>query len=57
MNEAIARRRSALSFMRKKVEAENVTPYSIVDINYLAEDADWEVVGLIDASRIHYNHY
>jgi hypothetical protein len=31
---------------------ENVKLYSIVDIEYLAEDADWEVVDRFGATRM-----
>ena len=51
MNESIAKRKSIRSFADKKVEPENVKPYSIVGIGYLAEDADLEAVDRFDASR------
>ena len=57
MIEAIAKRKSIRSFADKKVEPENVKPYSIVGIGYPAEDADLEAVDRFDASRIHYNKY
>ena len=57
MIEAIAKRKSILSFGDKKVESENVKPYSIVGIGYPAEDADLEAVDRFDAGRIHYNKY
>ena len=57
MIEAIAKRKSIRSFADKKVEAENVKPYSIVGIGYPSEDADLEAVDLFDTSRVHYNKY
>ena len=55
--EAIAKRKSIRSFGDKKVESENVKPYSIVGIGYPAEDADLEAADRFDPSRIHYNQY
>ena len=57
MIEAIAKRKSIRSFADKKVEAENVKPYSIVGIGYPAEDVDLEAVDRFDAGRTHYNTY
>ena len=57
MIEAIAKRKSIRSFADKKVEVENVKPYSIVSIGYPAADADLEAVDRFDAGRIHYNKY
>ena len=57
MIEAIAKRKSIRSFADKKVEVENVKPYSIVGIGYPAADADLEAVDRFDAGRIHYNKY
>ena len=57
MIEAIAKRKSIRSFADKKVESENVKPYSIVGIGYPADDADLEAVDRFDATRIHFNKY
>ena len=57
VNEAIAERRPICGFVDKKMEAENVKPYSIVRIGYPAEDVDWEAGEQFDARRVHYNKY
>ena len=57
MVEAIVKRKYVRSFANKKVEVDNVKPYSIVGIGYSSENADLEAVDRFDASRIHYNKY
>ena len=55
--EAIEKRKPIRSFGDKKVESENMESYSIVAIDYPAEDVDVETVDLFDVCCIHYNRY